>query len=575
MKRRLAAAALALLLTFSLTACGGENTPPEIKGVQDQTVQAGTEFDALSGVSVEDAQEGDLTAKLVIDATPSIDFTGGKAVIEQAGEYELVYTVTDKGGLTAESYATLTVTRQTGDAAVYKQFDFSAPQTVDDHGWTAQISGGADASGELKQGAYVFDIKTPGGNDADIQLVKSGLPLKAAEYRIAAYAKATQETSATIQAGGQNAEVTIGTGIAPLELDFTSTGAGSTDVILNLGQSPAGNIITIDKIEIFEISGKETKTPVYTGGPELTVTAGDGASAQANGGTVEISGYPTDGGVWSIKTDIGLPGVSIEAGEKYYYSFSLKAQNAQSGECLVESASQADANRVNFNSFAAGAGETVTVTSTFTAEQAVADPVIRLQIGAPSDGVTSNQIQISDVQFGTVSGDLKTVKTIDAFTPFGRTTANAENPDQPWETFNGTDEGAEGVGTIWTENGKFFYRIDQGGVTDWHNKLICGYSGNPLTLEGDSYYTVEITVKADKNVSCGFFLNTLGGWDPRISETLDITTQEQTFSFTTTDTFITDMDFEMLFQFGSEQTAQLGEVTIELSNVTIYQMPVM
>lgn len=35
------------------------------------------------------------------------------------------------------------------------------------------------------------------------------------------------------------------------------------------------------------------------------------------------------------------------------------------------------------------------------------------------------------------------------------------------------------------------------------------------------------------------------------------------------------MDFEMLFQFGSEQTAQLGEVTIELSNVTIYQMPVM
>lgn len=31
----------------------------------------------------------------------------------------------------------------------------------------------------------------------------------------------------------------------------------------------------------------------------------------------------------------------------------------------------------------------------------------------------------------------------------------------------------------------------------------------------------------------------------------------------------------MLFQFGSEQTAQLGAVTIEISNVTIYQMPVM
>lgn len=573
--RVLTAAALALSLTFSLTACGGENTQPELKGLQDQTVQAGTEFDALAGVTAEDAQEGDLTGKIVVEATPSIDFTGGKAVIEEAGEYELVYTVTDKGGLTAEGYATLTVTRQTGDAVVYKQFDFSTPQAVDDHGWTPKVSGGADASGELKQGAYVFDIKTPGGGEGDIQLVKSGLPLKAAEYRLVVYAKSTAESGAVIQAGGESAAVTIGTAIAPLELKFTSGGAGSTDAAVNLGKSPAGSTVTIDKIELFEISGKETRSPVYTGGPELSVSAGDGASAQAGGNTVEISGYPTDGGVWSIKTDIALPGVTIEEGQKYYYSFKLRAQNPQSGECLVESASQADANRVSFNSFAAGAGEEATVTAAFTAEQTVADPVIRLQIGVPSDGVTSNSIQISDLQFGTVSGDLKTVKTIDAFTPFGRNTANAANPDQPWETFNGTDEGAEGVGTIWPQDGSFFYRIDQGGVTDWHNKLICGYSGNPLTLEGDSYYTVEITAKADKDVSCGFFLNTLGGWDPRISEKLDITTQEQTFTFTTTETFITDMDFEMLFQFGSEQTAQLGDVTIELSNVTIYQMPLM
>ena len=84
-----------------------------------------------------------------------------------------------------------------------------------------------------------------------------------------------------------------------------------------------------------------------------------------------------------------------------------------------------------------------------------------------------------------------------------------------------------------------------------------------------------MTVKADKDVSCGFFLNPLGGWDPRISEGMDITTQEQTFTFETTDTFVTDMDFEMLFQFGSEQTAQLGEVTVEFSNVTIYQKSVM
>ncbi len=280
--------------------------------------------------------------------------------------------------------------------------------------------------------------------------------------------------------------------------------------------------------------------------------------------------------MWSIKSDIALPGITVEAGQKYYYSFTLNAQNAQSGECLVESASQADANRVSFNSFAAAGGEEIEVSGVFTADQAVADPVIRLQIGAPSDGVSSNRIQIANVEFGAVSGDLETVKTIYAFTPFGKGTANEANAAYPWSTFNGTDEDNErGVGTIWTEDGSFFYRIDQGGTTDWHNKLICGYSENPLTLEADSYYIVEMTVKADKDVSCGFFLNPLGGWDPRISEGMDITTQEQTFTFETTDTFVTDMDFEMLFQFGSEQTAQLGEVTVEFSNVTIYQKSVM
>ena len=64
------------------------------------------------------------------------------------------------------------------------------------------------------------------------------------------------------------------------------------------------------------------------------------------------------------------------------------------------------------------------------------------------------------------NSDLETVKTIYAFTPFGKGTANEANAAYPWSTFNGTDEDNErGVGTIWTEDGSFFYRIDQGGTT--------------------------------------------------------------------------------------------------------------
>ncbi len=75
-------------------------------------------------------------------------------------------------------------------------------------------------------------------------------------------------------------------------------------------------------------------------------------------------------------------------------------------------------------------------------------------------------------------------------------------------------------------------------------------------------------------MSCGFFLNPAGGWDPRVSEGIDFTTEEQTFTFDTTDTLILDMDFELLFQFGSNDLASMGDVTVEFSNITIWQRSV-
>ena len=605
--RKILALILSLAMVLSMAACGGsaENTAPAINGVADQTVEAGSEFDALAGVTATDNEDGDITSMITIDATPALNFKNGKATPETAGNYELVYSVTDKGGETVEAYATLTVTKQTGEATVLYAFDF-ADQTVDAKGWTAKVAEGVAATGELKQGAYVFDITNPGAGDGDIQLVLAGLPVKAADYKVKVWAKSTVNTYAHILARDESVEewatfggafnVVIGEEIAPLELNFTAPGEGSTELMINLGKitpnpenpadtTPENFTVTIDKIEVYEITGEETQTPVYTNDfaaaeeNAVVVSAGDGAAASAsfNGeaAVVTIDSYPTEGGVWSIKADIALPGVTIVSGEKYFYSFKINAANGQGGEALVESATQFHEARANFNGLAASAGEDTVVTAVFTAEANVSDPVIRLQIGAPSEGVTSNTIVIDDVVFGVVEGDKEVNKTIYAFNAFGPNTANATNSAYPWQTFNGTDEDNDrGVGTIWTENGHMFYRIDQGGVTDWHNKLICGYGDNPLVLPADSYFVVEIVAKASKDVSCGFFLNPLGGWDPRISEGLDLTTEEQTFTFETNDILITDMNFEMLFQFGSEATAALGEVTIEFVSIKIYQSKV-
>lgn len=566
---------------------GGDNTPPTISGVADQSVEAGSEFDALAGVTANDAEDGDLTSMITISAMPSLSFSNGKTTPETPGDYELTYSVTDKGGETAEAYATLTVTRQTGEAVPIYQMDFStiAP---DGHGWEASVADGVSATGELKSGAYVFDISDPGNGDGDIQLKKAGVEMKAADYKVKIWAKSTKETYAHILARDESSEewstfggeynVRIGTAITPLELNFTSPGEGSAELILNLGKispnpdnpddtTPTDFTVTIDKIEIYEITGSQTQVPTFTsdlsGADALAISAGDGAAASASAGAFQIESYPTEGGVWSIKADMVI-GEAIESGVKYYYSFTVKSDNDQSGELLVESATQNDAARADFNGLTLTAGEEVTITHSFTAGASVEDPVIRMQIGNPSDGVTSNTITVSNLEFGKLEGDLETVKTIDSFS-----TARSAD-DYSWGVYNGTDEDNElGVGTIWTEDGSLFYRIDQGGTTDWHNKLYMN-----LSLPADSYFTVEITGKATKPVNCGFFLNPAGNWDPRVSDGIDFTTEEQTFTFETTDTLILDMDFELLFQFGSGDLANMGEVTVEISNITIYQRSV-
>ena len=587
------AALLCLVMLLSCAACGGasggasgDNTAPEISGVFDQAVEAGTEFDAMAGVTASDKEDGDISGKIVITSMPELSFSNGKVTAKDPGNYELTYTVTDKGGLEAKAYATLTVTRQASEAVVYQDFDFTVAGETDDHGWEARIGESAQATGEHKQGAFVFEIANPGDGDGAIQLVKSGFELEAADYRIKIWAKSSAPTYAHFIARDENAEgwetfgavwnARIEENIAPIELFFTSEGEGSAELMLNLGKitpnsdnpsdtTPENFTVIIDKIELYKIIGEEHEVEVFasdlSAADAVSVEAGDGAAASFADGVVNIESYPTDGGVWSIKANIALGGETISNGTKYFYRFTVNAENGMSGEALVESLSLYLEGRVHFNGLNAAAGEDVTVSGVFTADRDISDPVIRLQIGNAPEGVSTNKITFKDLVFGTVEGEKEVVKTIDSFS------APYKGTDYSWDTFNATDEDNPlGVGSIWTENGSLFYRIDQGGVTDWHNKLYMN-----LVLPADSYFVVEITARATKPVSCGFFLNPAGSWDPRVSEGIDFTTDVQTFRFETTDTLILDMPFEMLFQFGSAELAEMGDVTIEIISITIWQ----
>ena len=79
--KRLLAIVLCLVMMFSIVACASSTDSegsPEINGVADKTVEAGTEFDAMAGITAIDANGEDITGKIMIESSPSLTFKNGK-----------------------------------------------------------------------------------------------------------------------------------------------------------------------------------------------------------------------------------------------------------------------------------------------------------------------------------------------------------------------------------------------------------------------------------------------------------------------------------------------------------------
>ena len=602
MKNKLLSAILAIALAASATslvACGSkaQNTAPVITGVKESfTVEAGTVFDALEGVTATDKEDGNLTDKIVVTSMPSLDFTDGKATPEQAGTYELTYSVTDSGKLTTEEYGTLTVTRKQGTTEQLTAFDFTNAVAGDFKSWFGGYADPAKGTAGLEEGAIVFRVTDPGTDSGQVMLKKL-LDVKPASYKLKVFLKSSVPTLMHIGARkaslsvfenyNQVLNLEVDTTVKAYELCFDVTEEGQCELGLYLGKivsdeqkaTPDNYVITIVKAEIYETIGTETEEIKYYqdfaasadsvslacfAGAQAAVTNADGAAK------IGISAYPEDKQGWNLKAAVAIGNETVESGETYYFRIKVTAKNAQSGELCLESNETEWQNRAYFSAFTVAAGETKEFTGRVVGNNDISDAVLRFYLGAPSEGVTENEISIEEVTFGTIKGDKTTQTTVDRFSGFGKGTDNFTNPATIWDTFNGTDEGFDkGIGTIWTADGKLNYRIYEAGNVDWYNKLYFGYPENPLVLPANCYFTVKFKVSATKNISCAMMLNTLGEWNPRLTEVVDITTEEKEFVFNVSQEFVVNMNMELLFQFGSAASAELGEVTVTFSDMVI------
>ncbi|MCM3038762.1 DUF5011 domain-containing protein [Paenibacillus motobuensis] len=100
-----------------------KNQPPVLHGVTDLTLQVGDNFDKLAGVTATDAEDGNLTSRITVT---------GEVNTNIAGKYELVYSVTDSQGLTAEQKRTITVIE-----AAAPGYNFGVGQGIE---WPKQVN---------------------------------------------------------------------------------------------------------------------------------------------------------------------------------------------------------------------------------------------------------------------------------------------------------------------------------------------------------------------------------------------------------------------------------------------------
>ena len=577
--KRISSLIIIALLALVLLACNTTvttttlNTAPVIAGVQGEvTIALGETFNVLTGVSATDAQDGDLTADIVVESIPVMVLTSGIYTPEEQGEYYITYSVTDAGGLEATEFTTLTVTRPITEETLYKDYLFDVAGEVDLDGWQANFSDGASGVMEARAGRLVFQVDALGTADYHAKLYKVDVAaVVGTEYELIITMSSSVASKLHFIINNASLGWSPAGGIWNLEVSTTPTeysikytvDADTTQIeyLLQMGGdlNTAGFELYIDQVELVTSVGTETPADLVV--DDFTTDANEAdwgiaeseaatSSLDVTGGSLvyTIANYDTEGKPWNINL-YNNTGINLENGKKYQLTFDVSVVNDQFFELCFENSAMDWQIRAGFNN------GTFTGTSTFTytffASMDITGLYIKLALG---QGTGSNVVTIDNFSFVELVGDKVTDSTIKTFM--------VDDSLLEWGTYNANG----GVGAVYTEDGSLFYSVQSFGGVDWHNKFFI----KQITLEAGAVYRISFTVKADKALKCFFALNVYGQWDPRITQEVDITTEETTFTFTMDSEIIIDMDFELLFQFGGYAQNE-GPAVIEFTAIEIFQ----
>lgn len=564
-----------------------ENTAPVII-VTNNTIrsEATNEVDVLQGVSAQDVEDGDLTDKIIVTSSPELTFTNGKATPTVKGTYEIVYSVTDSKGETAQNYATLKVTAKMIES-LYKDYVFNTDdKTVNTHDFTLDTIESAKANVEYINGRAEIAIENNGANLTDVQFAKEYDFVKETVYKISAYVRSSNEQDITLSITSADAVIvkeTIKTtsqiDVITIQHTFTEDFTGSLvfDLGKDLTTETSSNTIYIEKIHVITTVGEDSYNVLYsqpfdednivadkTGINSVVadyIKEGTTLSQENGKFKVELTKFGTD----SFNNQVYInTGIDLVKNKKYRVSLDVNAEFAHLYELTFEDSTLDWQVRAAWSGGAYVVGENK-ISLEFIAGCDITGLYLNFNIGKANEGVTSNTLLIDNVKIEEVTVNKVENKQIIQF--------NSLNKDSDFGIFNGTDEGnANGIGNAYYTDTAFVYNMIDISTSDWHNKMFI----KKLALEDFASYRVEFTVESNVDgLNFSFYANPVATWSPKISEGVTASKTAKTYSFTM-DKIVTSLDMEFIFQIGSEANQKLnqekGDIQLIVSQFTVYKL---
>ncbi len=534
-----------------------DTSAPTISGIEDVTLETGTAFDPLAGVTVWDNRDGAIT----IDSSN----VTGTVDVNTPGDYTLTYTVTDEAGNTATEDRVVTVVDLVFDATgdvTDGSFDTTTALTAevqdanngyaditDPEIWYYYLADwdGAAATFNVTNGAAVIDITASGNNDWGIMLKQKGITLVLGEtYKLTFTASSTVDRDMIAKVTNDYAStVSLTSTATTFEFIFTYEGANTTSarIMFLMGNTPAyaAGVVTIDDVSVSKLAqtGGETNGSFdqfgwstwaqdwgTVGAISLDVVSGELVA--------DVSALGESN--WAVQ--LFQEGIVLVPGTTYTITFDAKSSVERDINLVLITDVE---NRQTFNLTTGMSTYTYTFTYNGTA--------------------TTGKI---DFEFGAISASsVAAVITLDNIAMTDGT--------NPVTIVNGGFDEVIGWGTWSHDSASTIELVGQELVVNVASTGSNNYDvqlfQNDIELVEGATYTIVFSVKADVARDIIYKIMT-PGYNVRTEQTVSVTTDWQTFSFTFTYDG-TDPLGQINFELGAINGATAGTVTFD--NIQFYR----